>query len=382
MAVGVATAKDATFRAPAVAVGRRLVSEAVWHDDRCTWFGDDVEDDGAVIHRSLAADLYGGTSGVAWSLAHLYAATGDDDVAATAAGALRHALSRTRGPTDAGLYTGTSGIALAAVAAGRLIGAPDITEEGSRLAHTAARSAVEAPSDETDLIGGIAGTALALLELSRALDDDALLDAAGTLGEHLLTRARTEASATLTQPRLCGLGHGASGAALALLELDVALDDPRFVDAARAELEVNYLGLIATTQAFAPVLAANGGGAFVNVLSVGSWIGSPILSTYSASKSAAWNFTNSARVELKRQRTHVVGVHVGFVDTDLTAALDVDKIAPTAVAAAALDAVEAGKPEAVVDDFSRQVKAGLSDDQHTLYPQVELDFAALVGSPT
>src|SRR6201997_5020413 len=44
------------------------------------------------------------------------------------------------------------------------------------------------------------------------------------------------------------------------------------LDAARAELEVNYLSLIATTQAFAPTLAANGGGAFVNVLSVGSWI--------------------------------------------------------------------------------------------------------------
>ena len=93
------------------------------------------------------------------------------------------------------------------------------------------------------------------------------------------------------------------------------------LDAARAVLEVNYLGLIATTQAFAPVLADNGGGAFVNVLSVGSWIASPILSTYSASKSAAWNFTNSARVELKRQGTHVVGVHVGFVDTDLTPGL-------------------------------------------------------------
>jgi NAD(P)-dependent dehydrogenase (short-subunit alcohol dehydrogenase family) len=152
------------------------------------------------------------------------------------------------------------------------------------------------------------------------------------------------------------------------------------LDTARAELEVNYVGLIATTQAFAPVLAANGGGAFVNVLSVGSWVGSPILSTYTASKSAAWNFTNSARVELKRQGTHVVGVHVGFVDTDLTAALDGDKIEPAAVAAAALDAVEAGEPEAIVDDLSRQIKAGLSDDQRALYPQIELDFAALVGS--
>jgi len=153
------------------------------------------------------------------------------------------------------------------------------------------------------------------------------------------------------------------------------------LDAARAELEVNYLSLIATTQAFAPTLAANGGGAFVNVLSVGSWIASPTLSTYTASKSAAWNFTNSARIELKHQGTHVVGVHVGFVDTDLTAALDLDKIAPAAVAAAALDAVEAGEPEAIVDDLSRQVKAGLHDDQQTLYPQIEHDFAALTGTP-
>jgi len=151
------------------------------------------------------------------------------------------------------------------------------------------------------------------------------------------------------------------------------------LDAARAELEVNYLGLIATTQAFAPVLAANGGGAFVNVLSVASWVGSPFLSSYGASKAAAWNFTNAARVELKQQGTQVVGVHVGFVDTDLTAALDVDKIAPATVATTALDAVEAGEPEAIVDDVSRQVKAGLSDDQRMLYPQIELDFAAALA---
>jgi len=133
------------------------------------------------------------------------------------------------------------------------------------------------------------------------------------------------------------------------------------------------------TQAFAPVLAANGGGAFVNLLSVASWVGSPLLSTYAASKAAAWSFSNSARIELKLQGTQVVGVHVGFVDTDLTAALDVDKIEPAAVAAAALQALEAGEPEAVVDEVSRQVKAGLSDDHRVLYPQVELEFAALVA---
>jgi NAD(P)-dependent dehydrogenase (short-subunit alcohol dehydrogenase family) len=147
------------------------------------------------------------------------------------------------------------------------------------------------------------------------------------------------------------------------------------VDDARAELEVNYLPLLATTQAFAPVLAGNGGGAFVNVLSVASWIGEPSLATYSASKSAAWSFTNSARVELKGQGTQVVGVHVGFVDTDLTAGLDIEKVPPTVVANAALDALEAGAAEAVVDEFSRAVKAGLHDDQRLLYPAVEAQFA-------
>jgi NAD(P)-dependent dehydrogenase (short-subunit alcohol dehydrogenase family) len=148
------------------------------------------------------------------------------------------------------------------------------------------------------------------------------------------------------------------------------------LDQARAELEVNYLGLASMTQAFAPVLAENGGGAFVNLLSVASWIAVPNLATYSASKSAAWSFTNAARVELARQGTKVVGVHVGFVDTDLTAGLPVDKIAPQTVAASALDALEQARPEAVVDDFSRAVKANLNDDQNLIYPGIADQFNA------
>ena len=130
------------------------------------------------------------------------------------------------------------------------------------------------------------------------------------------------------------------------------------------------------TQAFAPVLAANGGGAFVNVLSVASWVGNPPLSTYGASKAAAWNFTNAVRVELQPQGTRVVGVHVGYVDTDLTAGLDAEKLAPAAVTAAALDALEAGEPEAIVDDISRYVKANLSDDHGEIYPMIEQQFIA------
>jgi NAD(P)-dependent dehydrogenase (short-subunit alcohol dehydrogenase family) len=154
------------------------------------------------------------------------------------------------------------------------------------------------------------------------------------------------------------------------------------LDAARLELETNYLSLVSITQAFAPVLERNGGGAFINVLSVFSWVATPLLTTYSASKAAAWSFTNAARIVLKRQGTHVVGVHTGPVDTDMTAAIDLDKIPAATVATSALDALEADEPEAVVDDYSRAIKAGLSDDQDTLYPQIEREFLALIGAGT
>ena len=164
--------------------------------------------------------------------------------------------------------------------------------------------------------------------------------------------------------------------------LNIAVPLSASLDVARVELEANFLSLISMTQAFAPVLERNGGGAFVNVLSAFSWVATPLLTTYSASKAAAWSFANAARIELRRQGTHVVGVHPGPVDTDMTAAIELEKIPPATVATSALDALEADEPEAVVDDFSRAIKAGLSDDQGTLYPQIERQYLALTGAGT
>jgi NAD(P)-dependent dehydrogenase (short-subunit alcohol dehydrogenase family) len=151
-------------------------------------------------------------------------------------------------------------------------------------------------------------------------------------------------------------------------------------DDAQAQLDVNYLGLVSMTQAFAPVLAANGGGAFVNMLSVASWASVPILATYCASKAAAWGFTNAARIQLKGQGTEVVAVHVGAVDTDMQAGNDVEKLPPEDVAACAFDALEAGRPEAIADDFTRGVKSALHDDLNLLYPALEAQFAAQAAS--
>jgi NAD(P)-dependent dehydrogenase (short-subunit alcohol dehydrogenase family) len=142
------------------------------------------------------------------------------------------------------------------------------------------------------------------------------------------------------------------------------------LDEARLQLEVNYLGLLRVSSAFAPVLAANGGGALVNMLSIASWRSGTLLSTYSASKAAAWSITNALRLELAAQGTQVVGVHVGFVDTDLTTGLEGPKVSAEEVARAAFDGLERGEVEVLVDDNTRAVKAALSGDLRALYPEL------------
>jgi NAD(P)-dependent dehydrogenase (short-subunit alcohol dehydrogenase family) len=132
------------------------------------------------------------------------------------------------------------------------------------------------------------------------------------------------------------------------------------IAAARAELETNVIGPLATGRAFAPVLARNGGGAIINVLSVLSWVTLPSLATYSASKAAAWSLTNGLRNELRGQGTQVLAVHVGYMDTDMAAHVPGAKTSPDDVARQILDALEAGQDEILADALSRQVKQGLS----------------------
>jgi len=128
----------------------------------------------------------------------------------------------------------------------------------------------------------------------------------------------------------------------------------------RQELDTNLFGTLAMCRAFAPILGANGGGAIVNVLSVLSWISVPGGATYSASKAATWSMTNGLRIALKEQGTQVMGVHVAFMDTDMSAGIDAPKVAPHDVVLQAIAAPEAGQHEVLADELTRQVKRGLS----------------------
>lgn len=139
-----------------------------------------------------------------------------------------------------------------------------------------------------------------------------------------------------------------------------ALIDPASTKGVRDLFEVNVIGPMALTQAFAPILKRNGGGAVVNILSVLSWVALPSGGAYSVSKSAAWAVTNVQRQELREQGTLVVGVHPGYIDTDMTAAVDAPKTTPEHVVRQVLEAVEKDQEEVLVDETGRAVKESLS----------------------
>jgi len=130
--------------------------------------------------------------------------------------------------------------------------------------------------------------------------------------------------------------------------------------------DINVFGPIRIAQAFAPQLKTNGGGALVDIHSVLSWLSGA--GAYGATKAAYWSVTNSLRIELASQNTLVTGVHLGFTDTDLTKHINAPKIEASTVAKAALDGVEAGEAEVLVDDVSRYFKTQLSGPVEGLTP--------------
>lgn len=144
--------------------------------------------------------------------------------------------------------------------------------------------------------------------------------------------------------------------------------------AIRREMDTNFYGPMLMTRAFAPILRSNGGGAILNVISALSWFALPDAGAYAASKAAAWALTDSTRLELTAQGTHVVAVHMGLVDTDMAQGVAAPKIAPSDLANAGLDAIESGAQEVLADDWAQFIKSGLTLDPESRYEQI---FGAL-----
>lgn len=133
------------------------------------------------------------------------------------------------------------------------------------------------------------------------------------------------------------------------------------VEAARKEIEVNYLAPLALTQAFAPALKASKGG-LVNVLSMLSKVAARGAVTYSASKAAGLLLNTALRAELAPHGVAVVAVLPVQVETDMGKGLPEPRLTPQEVVSETLDALENGTDEVYPGVLTKNALAGFTAD--------------------
>jgi len=153
---------------------------------------------------------------------------------------------------------------------------------------------------------------------------------------------------------------GANPPTASLIDIDDA--------ALTATVDVNFLGPVRVARAFAPVIAGRPGAALIDVHSVASWYA--FGGIYSAAKAALWSATNSFRLELAPRGVHVMGVHMGYVDTAMAAHASGPKLTTEDLVSQVLAGLEAGEYEVLADDLTRGVRAKLSEPLAALYSEL------------
>ncbi len=200
----------------------------------------------------------------------------------------------------------------------------ELLERGAAKIYAAARN----PAALNDIVAGSEGKVVPIkLDITKA--EEISTAAANTDVSLLINNAGTAGFSSFTNP-----GAGERG---------------------RLEMETNFFGTLNVSQAFAPILKTNGGGAIINIGSIASHVNFPVLGTYSASKAAVHSLTQGLRAELAGQGTKVLGVYPGPVDTDMAENFDADKTAPQEVVRQILDALEKGEENVFPDPTSTQL---------------------------
>ncbi|MFZ6798604.1 lanthionine synthetase LanC family protein [Undibacterium sp. Di24W] len=224
-------------------IGREFCRDALWDKNRCTWLGwsmESVQYQMSTCYRSLLADLYSGTSGIALFLAELSQFTQDQQQSRVAEGGLRQALSiapKIEVRQQHGFYTGQVGIAYAAIRAGELLQKEELIARG--LALLSGLQYVPFDNQMIDVLSGSAGAIPVLIGMSQRYQRPELLELALAHGQHLLKMAVTSEAGTSwhtvqmpVKQNLVGHSHGVAGIVTALLELSQVSGDQTFRDTA------------------------------------------------------------------------------------------------------------------------------------------------------
>lgn len=229
----------------AAVIGFCIARRALWSEGRCTWFEAIPTLPGQNPATSVISgpDVYSGTAGIGWFLAQAATHTGDGLLKRTAHGALRQAAARAAeysALSPHGFYGGAAGTGAALISAGKELGSDEMIATGRSLL---LGLPLEPPQpDVTDVIGGIAGTVVALVLGADALGGDAaLLSRAAEFADRLIKRGERDARGALSwhtlddkRANLTGFAHGAAGIAHALLLLDSLAPSPALREAAAA----------------------------------------------------------------------------------------------------------------------------------------------------
>jgi NAD(P)-dependent dehydrogenase (short-subunit alcohol dehydrogenase family)/uncharacterized OB-fold protein len=134
----------------------------------------------------------------------------------------------------------------------------------------------------------------------------------------------------------------------------------RGTDVAKAEMEVNYFGLLRLAQAFGPALkgrSADGvthATAWVNLLSIFALSNFPAQGTFSASKAAALSLSQNLRADMRPAGIRVINVFPGPIDEEWNQNLPPPKVAPSALANAIVKALRDGVEDVYPGDVAQE----------------------------
>jgi len=144
------------------------------------------------------------------------------------------------------------------------------------------------------------------------------------------------------------------------------------VETARAEMDVNYFGLLRLAQEFGPAMRSRGADgsasavAWVNLLSIYALANFPPHGTFSASKAAAHSLAQCLRAEMRLAGVRVVNVFPGPIDDEWNQLLPPPKIAPGALAKAIVSALRDGIEDVHPGDVAQEWLARWRDNPKAL----------------
>ena len=134
-------------------------------------------------------------------------------------------------------------------------------------------------------------------------------------------------------------------------------DDLSDIEVIEKHFAVNFLGPLRMIQAFLPLLKRSKG-AIVTNLSMAGLAALPIIPSYSISKAAAFNMTQSLRALLAADGVSVHSVVLGPIDTDMNRAFEIPKASTESAAWGIFDGLERGEEDIFPDPASQSIAEG------------------------